>query len=110
MKHLAVLAIMAAAALSIGVGSHADPHASDIVQLAQGGSSDHVRRGREAGLRCPWSDYDGRGCDSIGVCWDTCDYNRSGSILDVAGDNPEAGEVQCMDACESAQKEARSRR
>ena len=49
MKHLAVLAIMAAAALSIGVGSHADPHAGDIVQLAQGGASDHVRRGGRPG-------------------------------------------------------------
>ncbi len=110
MKHLAVLA-MAAAVLSIGVGSHADLHADGIVQVAQDGASEHVRRGREAGQSCPWPDYDGRGCDPNGVCWDACDYNRSRSIADVGGDNnPEAGEVQCFEACEAAQEEAQSRR
>lgn len=109
MKHLVVLA-MAVAMLSIGVGSHADLHAGDIVQVAQSGASDHIRRGRTAGLKCPRPNHDGRGCDPIGVCWQACDYNRNGYIANYGGDHPEAGEVQCLEACEAAQEEAQSRR
>ena len=104
MKQFAVLTV-AVAAFSIGVGVHADPQVSTQIQVAQAGESEHVRRGRAAGLKCPWFNYDRRRCSAIGACVDTCDYNRNGAIGEI--DN---GERECDDACKSAQESVRRKR